>query len=338
LSNSDEFLNYDVSQLLSCYSEQDGRFREEIPYSEEASFVQDTWKETLECSKTLGLRCAHPWFHLAQPDAEISRCQQAAYDRMVACGKVRGEDTTVVRLLGYDNTTRTLELQRSKYSQQAKSNLVMDWDGSPVGLSFSFGSLRRILLAKHGRRLPTWSEDLLVNSVGIAAILLFKAESGQYLPYLQKRADGLAVFPGAFHCTASGATRAPLKQAWENATFSFADVFTDDMYDELDQEVGITRQHVQDLVPVALCREYLRGGKPQLFFVGLTDLGGAELRQARIAAIRRKGKQDIKEIEARALVPRSFEEFREFLEDPNITLETLPALYYAERYLQIRLS
>jgi hypothetical protein len=93
-----------------------------------------------------------------------------------------------------------------------------------------------------------------------------------------------------------------------------------------------------DLVPVALCREYLRGGKPQIFFVGLTDLSPPELKKARIEAIRRKGKSDIKEIESRAFVPRSSKELNDFLQDPKITLETLPALHYADRYATVRLA
>jgi 8-oxo-dGTP pyrophosphatase MutT (NUDIX family) len=234
--------------------------------------------------------------------------------------------------------TQTLELQRTKYSQQAKSNLVLDWNGSTVEKSFSFGSLRSKLVAKHGRQFPPLNEDLLANTVGIAAMLLFRADSGEYLPYLQKRADGLAVFPGAFHCTASGATQPPLIKAWDGAEFSFGDVFLSDMYRELYEEIGVARSHILDLVPVALCREYLRGGKPQIFFVGLTDLSPPELKKARIEAIRRKGKSDIKEIESRAFVPRSSKELNDFLQDPKITLETLPALHYADRYATVRLA
>jgi hypothetical protein len=336
--NTDEFLNYDVNALLNFYSNQHGRFNEQIPYSEEAFFLGDTWQHTIAHVQSLKVVCQDSWFRLSHPDNDFAQYQHAAYDRLVELGKVRGVDTGVVRLVHFDSQTQTLELQRAKYSDQAKSNLVMDWGGSKVGRHFPFGSLRNWLLPKHARYLPPFSEEVLANTVGIAVMLLFKAESGEHLPYLQKRADGLAVFPGAFHCTASGATRAPLKYAWEGATYSFADVFVDDIYDELKEEVGITRDHVKDLVPVALCREYLRGGKPQIFFAGLTDLGRTELLHARKDAIRRKEKSDIKEIERGALVPRSYAELRSFLEDPNITLETLPALHYAEQYARVRLD
>ena len=332
----DEFLEYDVTALLRSYSDQHGRFSEQIPYAEEACFIKDNWADTLVCAGALGVKCLDPWFDLSHRDPEVAQYQQAAYERMIQTGKVTGEDTTVVRLLRYDAHTQTLELQRAKYSQQAKSNLVLDWDGSSIHRSFSFGTLRKKLSAQHGRQLPPLTDQLLANTVGIAAMILFKAESGEYLPYLQKRADGLAVFPGAYHCTASGATQTPLRHQWDGDRFSFADIFVDDMFRELYDEVGLSKNEIRDFVPGALCREYLRGGKPQVFFVGVTDLGPDELKQRRKAAIARKGKAGIKEIEARAITPRSADEFRDFLLKPKITLETLPALYYADKYAQIR--
>jgi hypothetical protein len=170
LNKEDEFLVYDINMLLESYNNQHGRFREHIPYSEEAFFIKDSWTKTLDHSRLLKVQCLDPWFKLAQPDNDVARLQQAAYERMVALGMVRGPDTTVVRLSNFDPESQTLVLQRAKYSMQAKSNLIVDWKGPKNGPRFE-SSLRELLRAKYGRQLPPWSEELLVNSVGIAIVL-----------------------------------------------------------------------------------------------------------------------------------------------------------------------
>ncbi len=49
------------------------------------------------------------------------------------------------------------------------------------------------------------------------------------------------------------------------------------MLKELDQEVGILEHELETLEPVAFCREMTRGGKPQMFFLGITSLDRATL-------------------------------------------------------------
>ena len=96
-------------------------------------------------------------------------------------------------------------------------------------------------------------------------------------PYLPRRAPRQSVFPGGYHCTASGET------VWNEAG-DFDGLFTANICRELEEEVGLTGQDLDRLRPVAFCREFLRAGKPQFFFAagtsGRAGLPGGASRQS----------------------------------------------------------
>ena len=98
-------------------------------------------------------------------------------------------------------------------------------------------------------------------------------------PYLPRRAPRQSVFPGGYHCTASGET------VWREGALEFDGLFTANICRELEEEVGLTRADLDWIRPVAFCREFLRGGKPQLFFAARTLLPDAELQKRRRTAI-----------------------------------------------------
>ena len=91
----------------------------------------------------------------------------------------------------------------------------------------------------------------------------------------------LAVFEGGFHCTSLGAVE------WSESE-TFDQIFTEDMYQELNEEVGVEKDDVEVILPLSLCREFLRGGKPQIFFAGLTTLSENELAKKRRKALQRQ--------------------------------------------------
>ena len=68
----------------------------------------------------------------------------------------------------------------------------------------------------------------------------------------------------------------------------FDGLFTANICRELAEEVGLSRADLDWIRPVALCREFLRGGKPQLFFAAGTSLSERALRERRQAAIARQ--------------------------------------------------
>src|SRR4051794_34623651 len=163
-------------------------------------------------------------------------------------------DETVVRLARLDSNT--LRVQPCKYSTGVKSNYAIDGEGG----------LRAILTAEYGRKLPPLSDRRLANVIG-TAVVIFDSEGRPYLP---RRAPRQSVFPGGYHCTASG-------EALWSPDLSFRGLFTRNICRELFEEVGLADSDWDWIRPVAFCREFLRGGKPQLFFAGRTSLTEAEL-------------------------------------------------------------
>lgn len=80
---------------------------------------------------------------------------------------------------------------------------------------------------------------------------------------------------GRFHCSASGSfsfDTFPSKA--EHLTFDF---FAKGIEKEIEEELGLSSS-CYTLIPLAFSRELVRGGKPQLFFIALTDIDIKNLR------------------------------------------------------------
>lgn len=174
-------------------------------------------------------------------------------------------DETIVRLARCER--QTIWVQPCLYSDGLKSNYAMDGPGE----------LRPILAAQYGHRLPPLDDQRLANGIGVAVVVF----DSQGRPYLPRRAPRQRVFPGRYHCTASGEAQ------WSEGALTFDRLFTENICRELDEEVGLTRADLEWIRPVAFCREFLRAGKPQLFFAARTALDDAELQSRRRAAIAR---------------------------------------------------
>jgi 8-oxo-dGTP pyrophosphatase MutT (NUDIX family) len=148
------------------------------------------------------------------------------------------------------------------------------------------GELRPILCAQFGRRLPPLGDPRLSNGVGTAVVVF----DGDDRPYLPRRAPRQSVFPGGYHCTASG------EAVWREGPLEFDRIFTENICRELEEEVGLTRADLDWIRPVAFCREFLRAGKPQFFFAARTSLDASQLqsrRRAAIAAQLAHGRQEV---------------------------------------------
>jgi len=143
-------------------------------------------------------------------------------------------DEAVTRLAGYDPATRTLTVQKALYSDGLKSNYAME-------------RLREMYRAEYGSRLPPLSDGRLSNAIGTAAVIFTPAG-----PYLPRRAKGQAVYPSGYHCTGAG------EALWNGDAQSFDEIFTENIYKELEEEVVI--EAIKD---VRACEEGKRG----------TDLG-----------------------------------------------------------------
>jgi hypothetical protein len=195
-------------------------------------------------------------------------------------------DEQIFRLAEYK--AKTLCVQRCAYSDGIKSNYAMDGPAD----------LRTLLRAEYGAKLPPLFDARLANGIGTAVVVFDAA----LRPYLPRRAPRQSVFPGGYHCTASGET------VWNDTAVTFEEIFTANICRELEQEVGLTAADLAWIRPVAFCREFLRGGKPQFFFVAQTLLGADELAMRRRQAITRQtaaGRQEVEDDVVETVTPQT---------------------------------
>jgi hypothetical protein len=334
----DLFLNYDYSFLCKAYKDEPPLLNW-IPYREEVCWIRKDIKETLQASQSISV-VKHPdKFLLDGTRPELRSFQEQLKLAIQKDGRFR-RDENVIRLATFDHSgDGTFTIQLTKYGDQVRSNLGMDWEGHhELKTVLGINSLRGYLSASYGSILPPLSDTRLANTVGIAAIILYRNSLGEYVPYIPRRkkvkkdkSKNVGVYTlGQFHCTASGAA------AWHDEC-SFNNIFTDDMYREMNEEVGLSRNDIQFLTPVAYCREFLRGGKPQLFFVGYTALSADQLKQKRKARIELQQKDNPGEIEIEdeELVVSSFLNLEKSISKHSISLEGLANLYYAGRFAHV---
>jgi len=182
-------------------------------------------------------------------------------------------DEPVARLVSHGD--HSLHIERAAFSDGLRSNYAMDGPGE----------LRELLRADYGAKLPPLDDPRLSNGIGTAVVVFDRGGR----PYLPRRAPRQSVFPGGFHCTASGET------VWTDAG-DFEGLFTENVCRELEEEVGLARADLDWIRPVAFCREFLRAGKPQFFFAAGTSLAEDELSVRRRGAIERqiaRGRQEV---------------------------------------------
>jgi len=247
-------------------------------------------------------------------------------------------DSDTVRLEGFNVTGGTAEMivRKCRYSHQVKTHLVLDWDNRHLR-DAGFMSYRQYLTTKYGYRLPTLDTALLSNSIGISVILYF-FKDGYLIPYLPLRSktncgngkSKLSLCEGMYSSSASGSLE------WKDGIFTM-DYLKEEILREITEELGLVISDIKLLEPMALMREIMRAGKPQIFFIGFTDLTETELVAKREFAIRRNIDTEFAkvEIQNRHL---SFPELLSGNYDGILSLEAQGILYYAEKYIRERIG
>ncbi|MCK5233548.1 MAG: hypothetical protein KAJ91_01905 [Candidatus Aenigmarchaeota archaeon] len=333
-----KYLNYDPLFLCSAY-EEETPIKAYLPYKQEVCWIRSTWEETCNAVNNISIQKTSPPFNLGTDLRALKAFQGLAYHEFKASGKIT-KDSNIIRLdsLKINQKETKLTVQKAKYSDQVQSNLVMDWTDNHALKELGVATLRAYFTSRYPQRLPPLSDTHLANTIGIAVILFYQNSSMEYVPYIPQRAKGLinnkkilAVFEGGYHCTASGAAE------WSESE-NFNQCITKDMYEELREEVGIERDDVEVMLPVALCREFLRGGKPQIFFAGLTKLSEKQLGEKRKSAIKMQNEmKDKVEIEDNQLIVSDIDHLKKSAQFFGLTLEAIANLHYAEKFINMYL-
>lgn len=288
-ARSSRFLNYDTGFLRGKYR-QESLVAGSLPYVELISFLDQ--KGAFK-KPSFRLVCADDEFRLAKfGRSPIDQVLTEGYFQRMAGGAIT-HDSNVIRLshICRDGRYVELHLQKAKYSDQVASNLLADY----VSAAFTpSDNLRDALRHECGERLPELSDRRLANTIGVAATLMY-LDNGNWTPLLMPRTpksrDGVAVFEGGWHCSASGAAE------WNDvANPQFSTMIEDDIYREIEEEIGLHRNEIYNFIPVSICRELARIGKPQIFFAGFVNLNHDQIMD-RIDGARRKAVSKGKNVE-----------------------------------------
>ncbi|HPE26766.1 MAG: hypothetical protein KDD81_10105 [Rhodobacteraceae bacterium] len=266
---SDEFLNQHPLPLQALY-DREKLLRGRLLYVELASFIDllvDTGAVQIDIAPQPGTFSLAPF---SDPATEALRVQ--GFNRLVEVRKYR-HDSDVIRVPRVEKTPTgaRLTVQKARYSDQAKSNLILDFVGRGDA-----PTLRAALGAENPGRLPALDDPRLVNSLGVTILVFYRDENGALTPFLVPRTRKTAVLNrGLWSDSASGAAEWPTDP--ERTPGTFEAYILDDLHQELKSEIGLEVDDLTAILPLAIGREIMRAGKPQMFFIGFTGLRRGEL-------------------------------------------------------------
>ena len=321
------FLNHDPEINIKTYSKEKA-VKSKLPYSEIQNFIGENKKIEIELTVLPDNFELMPW-----RDEIANEVAHAAYRENIKTGHVNS-NKKLIRVESYKKSKNIfrIHVKLARYEQQAKSNLILDYKHNIRGNIDV--SLRDVLNFDFNGKLPPFNDARLANTLGVATVIFF-SENGEDIPFLAKRARTTGVFNEAprLHCTSSFAARWQDMDA--NFPSSFENMIIRHLKLELLKEAGISDEDVFDLRPLAFCREFMRGGKPQLFFCGKTNLNYEVLAYnftaARNLIISNKERPESTEISfvRPKLEINSPSDIFNYLANQSITTEAAAALYYS---------
>lgn len=266
-----------------------------LPYREEIDFSQTILSEEIP---KIDVEINSEVFFTQGKNLDWAAVRAQAYAAYRADGHAKN-DSSVVRVSNIERTPGSLklQLQPTRYFCQAESNLVLDY---PAHTSFEKNNkkrpkttLRSMLSAETPGYLPAISDIRLANSLGVSVCLLSKDSDGATMLRMVNRVKDVGVFPSGVHPAMSCAIE------WDD-TVSATDLLSlviNDVEYEMLQETGLVRGEFETPVILSFCREFLRGGKPQLFLLSYTDLSQEELNKRRNEQIMKNKKYRPEKIE-----------------------------------------
>lgn len=167
-------------------------------------------------------------------------------------------------------------LQRAKYSDQVRTNLTLD---------FPMDSVReetmRTMDLDDGNTLRPFDTSILANTIGVSAIWIMRKtpnlnRRGKNLYFMMPRRNNTGVYNGMLG-TISGVVLAPETNSFD--VDFLEDYLEGEVRREFYEESGINNlidsgdiisENIH-IIPLAFVRDLTRGGKPQFFFLILTD-------------------------------------------------------------------
>lgn len=178
--------------------------------------------------------------------------------------------------------TYSCELTQSDFLDVVRTNLTLD---HPLEGGFR-ETLRGMDAARAEGKLPLLEDSLLMNFIGVSAVWCMDRGSGapeeRFRYYLKCRQSGMSVYSGMLG-TASGYANPPAGDRFDSD--DLMQFMRSEMLREFDEETGygsyarskgysLEDERYIKVIPLALTREFARGGCPQFFFLIVTPYIG----------------------------------------------------------------
>ncbi len=301
--SADEFLHQHPLTLATLY-DRETLLSRSLPYVEVANFadaVADKRPVPIALTEVPGQ------FRLdAFADPHVEALREAGLARLKKVGRVRrSSDIIRVEDIAFDGTTATLQIKKARYWDQARSNLILDFQPDPA-----VPTIRQALLQESPGHLPKLADKRLANTLGVTILVFYLDPQGKLAPFIIPRSRHTAVHNrGQWSDSASGAAEWP--EHPDGLEVNFENYIMDDVYKELKEEIGLEKADLSFVAPLAICRELARAGKPQMFFIGFTNLGRDQLLARMAQAIRRAKEND-------RLEPVEIDDIHRLLQGPRI--------------------
>lgn len=266
----------------------------DLPYAKLHEWSWPNLEGTVDEKVQAYVNCNAGEFELASLSVSHKLFQVQAFAQFVR-SKILTSDRFAVRLDNVDFSTDppTLFIRKARYSDQVQSNHVLTWKGNADNWIGSTGlqrplpidrdwrhkgtddDLHSLVLGENDRWLPPLDKcPYLANTMGVAVILFYKKKH-KWIPILLDRTSEpgeKAIYQEGISCTASGAltfyeeSSGEMKSSCESKTL--IDLVRPWLLSQIKQKASIKEDKIDILLPLALCREFQRGGKPQLFYAG----------------------------------------------------------------------
>ncbi|MCZ4339279.1 hypothetical protein [Shewanella colwelliana] len=178
------------------------------------------------------------------------------------------ENNESLKVVDVSTDSNSITCRKACYFDQIATNLTLDWRSKK--LPDNRQTIRNSIEKPISGRLKTLRDSNLANTLGVAVMLY----NSQFEPYVRIRSDSLAAIPKkGLHCSASGVFE--MEGGIQSGEYDYS-IIEKGIEREIKTEIGIDRGDYS-LYPVAFARELPRGGKPQLFFIAITDLCDSDI-------------------------------------------------------------
>lgn len=207
-------------------------------------------------------------------------------------------DATRVVDFTIENNFPKITAQIAKYFDQVGTNLSLDYKLEPKITDCE--KLRDWDIKQSqvtNGNIPPLNKSKLANTLGIAIGITAQNSKKQDVVLIRLRTNKTAVYSNMWHLPFSFA-HCPEKNEIKEK-FNLKDLIINDYQSELNEELGLSISDFFEPIPLAFCRDLVRGGKPQLFLEMKSKLTFEEL-QKRIQNKTNEYKKNLKEYELNA--------------------------------------